>query len=960
VRSWRIAVLSLPVLALWVATSHAGLFDSPEIRVEPSPKEVRSLPLSSAEKPLDFDVSPSGAEVALLAPDPGGGNRVRFWRLDGSQPSPNWAVPRGLTPRSIVWHPLGDRFFLAGAFGTQHVIQRVSLVGGSWQGKEIYRTGREIRRLVVGPRPFEVASGVRQEETAERYRLFFGLKSNDGSYTIHSITEEGTREYQVIGPKSGFTRLADTEVQPSEIAHRWALPLGFHPAGHLLLWEDDQHQFQVARYDRDHWAESTKLFDGNVRGGTVTATPNGLGLLHWQPERDGVTLVYDHGRTKNPQANGYRFLFTPSSVPDGRGVVGLIRQESGHALVYVPIHMPLADVANAWMFVESSGDGDLLSNHGGLLRDLKQEQLHSLYDSEAYYCGGYDQGTPTRPYLVTTDIFWELLAAAYEGLFIVTERYQAIPAFWDLVGGLDQHFRANQPESPWTKVFATLVNIHTMQAQTQKDEELQLILKAQGHGKSPLFGVDLDYGELLPRGHYTADADLQLYFKAFKYLTELAPEVTSPETLQNLSPELRQKALAWIGPYLHFIAPPRAPLIWGNGDGAQPVYARHPLKEARLFPLSWGFDNEVLLSTVFHPDWPEAEQIQGTSGPRLTASTLDVAAALGSQFALSLLKDDLGRYPPLRPVLEELAQRFSAWGGRGAPQNLYDRWISALAVQWAEGAASPNGTLDEPLWRAKRLQTGLASWATLRHATVLVNERTAAECGEGGFEPIILRPPRGYVEPDPKTFEAVASMFDALQAYVTASGEHLQSGRSMPGAEDNEEQRDNDQGGGLQSLRDGILRRLSATAEEARRFKAMAEKEVRGEALSSQDYEEILQVGRVAEHHFLVFKSLANKELALSNPDPMAKIADVAGGGPLGLPFLMAAVGNPMEWDHVVPHFGRRQAVKGGVYSYYEFISERLLDDAAWREMLPGQSHPAWIAPFLSREKLSCPARYPY
>ncbi len=86
---------------------------------------------------------------------------------------------------------------------------------------------------------------------------------------------------------------------------------------------------------------------------------------------------------------------------------------------------------------------------------------------------------------------------------------------------------------------------------------------------------------------------------------------------------------------------------------------------------------------------------------------------------------------------------------------------------------------------------------------------------------------------------------------------------------------------------------------------------MRGEALSSQDYEEILHVGRVAEHHFLVFKSLANKEFALSNPDPMAKIADVAGGGPLGLPFLMAAVGRPMEWDHVVPFFGRQPNGEG-------------------------------------------------
>ena len=43
----------------------------------------------------------------------------------------------------------------------------------------------------------------------------------------------------------------------------------------------------------------------------------------------------------------------------------------------------------------------------------------------------------------------------------------------------------------------------------------------------------------------------------------------------------------------------------------------------------------------------------------------------------------------------------------------------------------------------------------------------------------------------------------------------------------------------------------------------------------------------------------------------MPKIADVAGGGPFKIPFLMAAVGRPMEWDHIVPYFGRRQIAKG-------------------------------------------------
>jgi hypothetical protein len=496
-------------------------------------------------------------------------------------------------------------------------------------------------------------------------------------------------------------------------------------------------------------------------------------------------------------------------------------------------------------------------------------------------------------------------------------------------------------------VIDTLNKLRGASGKVASDPEVQRILAARGSEKSAL-GVELNYGELLPHGHYTGDQQFQLYFKAFKYLTELAPEAAQVEALQNLPDAIKSKALQWISPYRRFISPPRAPLIWAGGAGDQPAYARHPLKEARLFPLSWGFDNEVLLSTVYHPDWPEAEQITGPAGPRLMASARDVAAALGSKLAMTLLQDDLDRFPSLRTVLEELGKRRAKLNRETIPTDLYNKWLDALAMQWADDVASPNGAGDEALWRSKRLQTGLASWATLRHATVLVNERTAAECGEAGFEPIVLRPPRGYVEPDPRTFEAIAALFDSLLAMVNSSEEGVLRGELI------------DETAATEPLRQGIARRLQATAEKARLFKSMAEKEVRREALSGQEYEEILHVGRVAEHHFLVFKSLANKEFALSTPDPMAKIADVAGGGPLGLPYLMAAVGRPMEWDHVVPFYGRSQMVKGSVYSYYEFVSQRLLDDAAWRQMLGKEEHPVWVAPFLSGQALSCPSRNPF
>jgi hypothetical protein len=185
-----------------------------------------------------------------------------------------------------------------------------------------------------------------------------------------------------------------------------------------------------------------------------------------------------------------------------------------------------------------------------------------------------------------------------------------------------------------------------------------------------------------------------------------------------------------------------------------------------------------------------------------------------------------------------------------------------------------------------------------------------------------MRPPRGYVEPDPATFEAIAGLFDTASEVA---------GRVLSDAE----------------LLAGVRRRLAESAAKSRALAAMARKEQRGETLSPAEYEEILYFARVAEHHFLLYKALANptSEYAITAPEPMPKIADVAGGGPEGL--LLSAVGRPLEWVQTVPYFGRRELVKGAVYSYYELQSPEPLDDTEWRKLLPQTTPPAWIQPWM-------------
>jgi hypothetical protein len=910
----------------------ASIFDAPELSVVRSPDAPAQIHLAAGMRLLDFDVSPAGPRMALLAAEPSGARQVLFWDIGQPKLEKIWDLPAAFGARSIVWHPQAGALFLAGQDGARYIIVRLEKSPGGWSSHQVYASSLEIRRLVAGPRPFIPQGNEKVPKPVPAYRLFFGLRSSAGSYSIHSITEDGQREYQVVGPRESFTKFPEAGENPSELEAASALPVGFHPAGHLLIWEDASNCFHVAGYGRDHWQTDARLFDRDVCGGTVSATPNGAGIVHWRSGAAGVEIMPLYGATVGRQAAGFQLISAPSSVPDGRGIVGVTRTAAGFDVNYIPIDVPLADVANAWMFTESAQDTQLLAGHGGLFRDLaKDDQLYQLYDSEAYYCGEVDESMPTRPYLVTTDSFWELFAAAYEGIFIVRERQVAMPAFAQFVSQAAASLRQTSPQSPWTAVFEALAPVGS---KPESNPEAARILRSEGVQTSSVTGRPFDYGELKPRGHYTATPEAQRYFRAFRYLTRIQDPHWSTEDLRRLPPAVRSAAVRWIAAYRDTIAPSRWPLVWQEPAAAQ--------KTPVLFPLSWGFDNQALYAATYHSELPPAERIEGPSGPRLSPSALDVAAALGSRFARELLSAEIAKYPPLGAALDRMAASYQPSGG----SNLYQQWIDALAVQWADSVASPNGELDAPLWRAKRLQTGLASWATLRHATVLVNERVSAECGEGAFEFIVMRPPRGYVEPDPRTFARLADLVASAGKLVSSPDSGLAG--SLP-AEDRDRE----------ALQQGLVRRLAETEAKARLFQAIALKETRGEPLTAADYEEILYFGRVAEHHFLIYKSLANKDLALSNPDPMPKVADisdVAGGAPYGL----VAVGRPLEWDHAVPFFGRREMVKGAAYSFYELLSDKLLDDADWLKSLAAQRHPAWIAPYVSGNNLSCPPRKPF
>jgi hypothetical protein len=292
---------------------------------------------------------------------------------------------------------------------------------------------------------------------------------------------------------------------------------------------------------------------------------------------------------------------------------------------------------NAWMYLESPGDQARFTADRGLLRGLSKDndQIYNLYDSESYQCGGPDARVPTRPYLVTTDLFWEVFGAAFDGLFMVVERERAMPAFEKFVDLADESLRRQGPDAALSQAFAAARAV--LEHQEATNPEARLILAAAGPAPSLVFGESLDFGQFRARGHYKTDAQKR-YFAAMRYLSLIDLSAQDARTLRALDPAVGKAATDWIGAYTPFVAASRLDLVWGDGTGRSNI-AAHPGKPGiRLFPLSWGWDNEALDNSIFHAAWPASEQIvdRGSVG-RALPSGLDFAAVAGDRLADQLL-----------------------------------------------------------------------------------------------------------------------------------------------------------------------------------------------------------------------------------------------------------------------------------------------------------------------------------
>ncbi|HET7542141.1 MAG TPA: DUF3160 domain-containing protein, partial [Polyangiaceae bacterium] len=353
--------------------------------------------------------------------------------------------------------------------------------------------------------------------------------------------------------------------------------------------------------------------------------------------------------------------------------------------------------------------------------------------------------------------------------------------------------------------------------------------KAQGAQSITLFGVqrDEDFSQFTPRGHYLGDELLERYFRAMMWLgrtdfrmletqsdgkqvfrrnqleaalllrelidtplrerfTRIDDTVTAfvgehdymqLAELDSLLADLGVSSLAGLAPVADdaIVAD-----IIAKGYGAQRISSHimyNGLAESGTLPLSASFallgqryviDSHVFSNVVF-------DRAGKGKVMRMMPNPLDVAfAALGNDQAVSLLAPELSKYAyapdlaSMRVLSDSHPQSF--WQG-----NLYNLWLSSIrtlspdvkAISDADSGLFPVARTEA--WGRRLLSAQLASWAELRHDTILYAKQSYSTG-------VVCEFPDAYVEPYPAFFAALesfaakgAALADTLTAGSTSA-----------------------------------------------------------------------------------------------------------------------------------------------------------------------------------------------
>ncbi len=261
-------------------------------------------------------------------------------------------------------------------------------------------------------------------------------------------------------------------------------------------------------------------------------------------------------------------------------------------------------------------------------------------------------------------------------------------------------------------------------------------------------------------------------------------------------------------------------------------------------------------------------------------------------------------------------------------KSMYNKWMECLVELQKVDKDYPD-YMKTTSWSKKNINTALASWSELKHDAILYAEQPiVAECGSGGDypDPILV----GYVEPNLKFWNKMKEMLTLTRALLTKNG--LMT---------------DDLDGKTQSLEDYMDFCIK-----------VSEKELAGETLTEEEYNEIRYLGSSMEWFTLGVidpdLDLYSWDLVKGADRSIAVVADVFTRNVLKCKkcgILYEATGNADIIYVNVVIGGKVYLTRGATFSYYEFVNPlgSRLTDEEWQKKLDGDApgRPVWMQPLL-------------
>ena len=353
----------------------------------------------------------------------------------------------------------------------------------------------------------------------------------------------------------------------------------------------------------------------------------------------------------------------------------------------------------------------------------------------------------------------------------------------------------------------------------------------------------------------------------------------------------------------------------------RPKFEKTSHNKICVMPQRYQPDAEVLQEMVDYDNKPTL---------RATPKGIDFMAAMGVSTAEQILMEEKTDWKNLGKNLKLMKQRMGEidWN-----ENIATQWMQTLKVLNVKDKDSKKLPyfMQNPEWGKKDLNAALASWAELKHDAILyAKQPMGAECGGGGPpEPVV----KGYVEPNVAFWKKAIELLENTKKLLK------------------------DQGFLTEKIEDATERML----EEANFLLRVSEKELAGQEISDEEYDQLQYIGATFENISLDLLRDPNQTLSgwdnVEGADrKVALVADVYTANADNNPdksILFEAVGDADEIYVVVEIGGYLYLTRGAVLSYREFIQpidQPRMTDEEWQKELetnPRKGVPEWIKSIL-------------